>query len=291
MKKYQNLIKKVLNTGTMQQNRTGVEAISTPGEMLKFDLRDSFPAVTTKKLAFKMVKGELIGFMRGYQNAEDFRGLGCKIWDQNANENEAWLRNPNRKGIDDLGRIYGAQWISWRKADGTEINQLAVAVDTILKDPTNRRIIVNAWRPDEFDQMALPPCHVLYQFIVNVKENTLNLCMYQRSCDVFLGVPFNIASASLLLSIVARLTGYTPGVFTHFLADTHIYKNHIDQCNQVLARKPFESPGLVIDNSVMKLHKTCNEKAIVTAINKIEPDDISLLGYRSHEAIKADMAV
>jgi thymidylate synthase len=292
MKQYLGLLKDVLENGTRQANRTGIDAISLPGAMLKFNLKDGFPAVTTKKLAFKACKGELVGFLRGYSSAADFRSLGCNIWDQNANENAAWLTNPNRKGEDDLGRIYGVQWRDWKIEDtfvktgdnqyefieGQSIDQVQRAIDTIKNDPTNRRIIVNAWRPDEFDQMALPPCHVLYQFIVNVEKNELNLCMYQRSCDLFLGVPFNIASASLFLSIMAKLTGLNPGTFTHFLADAHIYINHIDQVNEQLSREPLPLPKLVLSSRDWDL-------------NTITPDDISLEGYQSHASIKAEMAV
>lgn len=204
MKQYQDYLRTILEQGTWQSNRTGVDAISIPGHMLKFDLKEGFPAITTKRLFFNSVKGELLGFLRGYNNAADFRSLGCKIWDANANDRgqgpvpNSWLTNPNRKGEDHLGRIYGCQWRDWktyRKIDnkfsegygfyteGESIDQVQRAIDTIKNDPTNRRIIINAWRPDEFDQMALPPCHVLYQFLVNVERKELNLVMYQRSVE------------------------------------------------------------------------------------------------------------
>lgn len=289
MRNYLDLCSEILENGTRQSNRTGVDAISLPGAMLKFDLRKGFPIVTTKRLAFNACKGELLAFLRGYTNAADFRKLGCNFWDQNANENKAWLANPNRKGVDDLGRIYGAQWRSWAGAmndDWTEqknpIDQVQVAIDTIKNDPTNRRIIINAWRPDEFNQMALPPCHVLYQFLVNVEQNTLHLCMYQRSCDMFLGVPMNISSAALFLSIMSELTGYRPGTFTHFLADAHIYVNHVDQVREQLSREPRELPELVLRSSYVKQWQT---------IEDFETDDIQLRGYDPHPAIRAEMAV
>lgn len=198
MKNYQQMLSHILEHGTTQSNRTGVKAISVPGYMLQFDLSKGFPAVTTKKLAFKTMVGELIGFLRGYSSAAQFRSLGCNIWDQNANENKAWLENPNRKGDDDLGRIYGVQWRDWSEYRGedqclTDLNgdapayirgtfdQVQNAIDTIRSDPTNRRIIISAWRPDEFALMALPPCHVLYQFIVDTTNCKLNMCLYQRS--------------------------------------------------------------------------------------------------------------
>ena len=287
MKQYQDLLRDVLENGTRQANRTGIDAISLPGAMLKFNLKDGFPAITTKKLAFKACKAELIAFLRGYDNAAQFRELGCNFWDQNANENKAWLANPNRKGGDDLGRIYGVQWRDWRTHDSYDsewgtyhksVDQVQNAIETIRKDPTNRRIIINAWRPDEFNHMALPPCHVLYQFIVNVEKRELNLCMYQRSCDMFLGVPMNIASAALFLSIMAKLTGYDPGTFTHFLADAHLYVNCIDQAKEQLSRTPMDLPRLALSDREW-------------SIDTIEPDDIQLIGYQSHPAIKAEMAV
>ena len=242
MKQLLDLYQTILDTGVQQPNRTGIDTLMIPGAMLRFDLREGFPAVTTKALAFKAVKGELIGFLRGYQNAEQFRKLGCNIWNQNANENTQWLANPNRKGIDDLGRIYGAQWVDWKCEPQIDemtgfrytpaINQVQEVIKKLHTNPTDRRMIINAWRPDEFDQMALPPCHVLYQFLADSKSKVLHLCMYQRSCDMFLGVPFNIASASLFLTIMANHSGYTAGTFTHFLADAHIYTNHIDQVKE-----------------------------------------------------------
>lgn len=273
---------------------------------MKFDLQQGFPAVTTKRLYFDAVKGELIGFLRGCDNAALFRDLKCNIWNANANDPgtpespNKWLTNPNRKGQDDLGRIYGVQWRGWRGAprivnaeptgrdesniqfmaevEYDVIDQVQLAVDTIKNDPTNRRIIINAWRPDEFGAMALPPCHVMYQFLVNVERKELNLCMYQRSCDSFLGVPFNIASASLFLSIIAKLTGYTPRWFTHFLADAHIYNNHIEQVNTMLSREPHALPKLVLSDREWNF-------------DTIEPSDIDLQDYVYHGALSGAMAV
>jgi thymidylate synthase len=292
MKQYHDLLQTILDTGIQQANRTGIDTLTLPGAMMKFDLRDGFPAVTTKKLAFNTMKGELIGFMRGYTNAADFRKLGCPIWDQNANENKQWLNSKWRKGTDDLGRIYGAQWRNWTSESASkDIDQLANAINTIIENPTDRRIIINAWRPDEFSMMALPPCHVLYQFLPDVKNNVLHLCMYQRSCDMFLGVPFNIASASLLLSIVAHITGYTPGTFTHFLADAHIYVNHIDQVKEQLGREPYPLPTLWINPGLKSIATELNLKHIGQLLDDIEPHDIGLDNYQHHDAIKAPMAV
>ena len=283
MQNYHDLLADVLENGTWQANRTGIDAISMPGAMLKFDLAQGFPAITSKRLAWKAVRGELIGFLRGIDNAAGFRALGCNVWNQNANENTAWLANPHRRGEDDLGRVYGVQWRHWRCEDGREIDQVMQALRTIHDNPQDRRIIINAWRPDEFEQMALPPCHVLYQFIVNVERGELNLCMYQRSGDAFLGIPFNIASASLLLSIFAHITGYTPRHFTHFIADAHIYRNHVDQVRELLSRTPGPLPRLAINPRVPQFEASW--------IDRIEPEDFELLDYHPQAAIKAPMAV
>jgi len=288
MQQYLDLMADVLDNGTRQANRTGIDAISLPGAMLKFDLRKGFPAVTTKRLAYKSSLAEMIAFVRGYDNAAQFRALGCKFWDQNANENAQWLANPHRSGADDLGRVYGVQWRDWRGSDGGSFDQLAGALDTIRKDPTNRRIIISAWRPDEFSQMALPPCHVLYQFLVNVEQNTLNLCMFQRSADLGLGVPMNIFGASWLLSLVARLTGYQAGVFTHFLSDAHIYVNHIDQVREQIQRRPHALPRLRIDDRVPEFHR---DGFHPEWLDLVEPSDFSLEGYSHEPAINMAMAV
>jgi thymidylate synthase len=295
MKQLLDLYQTILDSGVQQPNRTGIDTLMIPGAMLRFDLREGFPAVTTKKLAFKAIKGELIGFLRGYQNAAQFRELGCNIWDQNANENTQWLTNPNRKGTDDLGRIYGAQWTDWRcelQYDGAtgnwyipSINQVQEVLNKLHTNPTDRRMIISAWRPDEFDQMALPPCHVLYQFLADSKNKVLHLCMYQRSCDMFLGVPFNIASASLFLSVMANMSGYTAGTFTHFLADAHIYMNHLDQVKEQISRTPYDLPTLKYTGP------TTSTMPITGWENCIQPDHFELVNYHHHKAIKAPMAV
>ena len=322
MQQYHDLLETILSTGSRQANRTGVDAISVPGAMMRFNLQEGFPAITTKKLAFGMVKAELLGFFRGYQSAQEFRDLGCKVWDQNANENQAWLSNSNRKGTDDLGRIYGAQWTDWRdwrevrsyeakedlvrqgysllgmhankggQADSyivrKGINQLEGALEQIINNPTNRRIIINSWRPDEFDQMALPPCHVMAQFLVNVEKGELHCCMTQRSCDFFLGIPFNIASYALFLEIMARLSGLKAGTFTHFCADSHVYVNHVDNVKEQLSRKHFEAPRLYLGSAIKQVFSKEDIKGVFERINL---EDIALVNYQSHDAIKASMAV
>lgn len=308
MKQYYDYLDTIMSEGTIQANRTGVKALTTNGLSMRFDLQQGFPATTLKSLAMKPVIGELLGFIRARTNAKDFRELGCKIWDGNANSDgvdpegniipNKWLTNPARQGEDDLGLIYGAMWRHWPNAlesnnglfDGS-IDQLATCIQQILTDPTNRRIIFSAWRPDLFPLMALPPCHVLYQFIVNVETNELNLCMYQRSADSFLGVPFNIASASLLLSLVARLTGYTPKRFTHFIGDAHIYVNHLAQVATMLSREPKALPTLVLSEEITELPKHATQQEIDYALHMIEPRHIWLENYDPHPALKGAMAV
>lgn len=286
VKQYLDLLRQVLENGRWSNNRTGIPTLQISGAMLQFDLRKGFPAVTTKKLAFNAVKGELIGFIRGYDNAAAFRKLGCNVWDQNANENKTWLESPYRKCTDDLGRIYGRQWRAWDSHGRHPIDQLKRAVETIQADPTSRRIIVNAWNPGELDQMALPPCHMLFQLLPNPETNTLSMCMYQRSCDMFLGVPFNIASYALLLEMISAVTGYDAGELTMFMADVHIYQNHIDQVKLQLTRDPQPLPELSILPQFFERSSTPMGR-----LEKAEPSDFNLLGYNHNEPIKAEMAV
>jgi thymidylate synthase len=296
-------------------NRTGVGTFASVGHMLKFDLRAGFPAVTTKKLAFNAVKGELLGFFRGYDNAADFRALGCKVWDQNANETPSWVNNPHRKGTDDLGRIYGVQWTKWRdtriartpgemdklaaagyplvahdKERGVavyerEINQLEDALRTLLTNPYDRRIIISAWRPDEIDQMSLPACHVAYQFVA-MPDNTLHVTMWQRSTDAFLGWPFNQASTALLLALMARLCGRLPATVTMFSTDTHVYENHVDQVKAQVERAPYALPQLLLSENI----QVTSVAELKGVFERIEPSDISLSEYEHHPALPAPMA-
>lgn len=290
MNNYLELLKQIRDTGQREPNRTGVDTLTLPGAMLKFDLRDGFPAVTTKKLFFDKVKGELIGFLRGYSNAADFRALGCTVWDQNANENASWLANENRKGEDDLGRIYGVQWRQWNAdtyygEDSMVVDQIAIALGEVRNNPQSRRIIVNAWNPAELDKMALPPCHIMFQLLPR-SDGTLHMVMYQRSCDMFLGVPFNIASYALLLELFSIWTGRQAATLTMFLADAHIYVNHLDQVNEQLAREPFAPPKLWV-----RYPKNVCSLTIEQILNDLEPADIHLSDYQHHDAIKAPMAV
>lgn len=323
MKQYLDLVRAILETGTWQENRTGIRTISMPGAMLRFDMQAGFPAVTTKKLAFKSAIGELVGFLRASRSAADFRDLGCKVWDANANDNPQWLANPYREGPDDLGSVYGVQWRQWPaykvldidasariddalargyhivtqfEEGGVEkvllykaIDQLRQCLDTIIQKPTDRRILFHGWNPAVLEEIALPACHLLYQFLPNVTRREISLCLFIRSNDVGLGTPFNLAEGAALLALVGRLTGYTPRWFTYFIGDAHIYENQLDMLQQQLERTPYESPKLVIDERVPAYAETGHYQP--EWLEKIEPSDFSLVGYRHHEPLTAPMAV
>lgn len=326
MRQYNELIRHVRDNGQREPNRTGIDTITTPGEMLKFDLREGFPAVTTKKLAFNAVKGELIGFLRGVTSAADFRALGCKVWDKNANDPglqgfpNAWLTNKHRKGTDDLGPVYGSQWrnwlgepavttapsersdfnpavipvidFAWNGSVGSvtqkRIDQLAQALHDVRHNSQSRRILVTAWNPAVLDRIALPACHILFQLLPR-SDGTLHMCMYQRSCDLFLGIPFNIASYALLLELFARWTGRTAATLTMFLADTHIYVNHLDQVEEQLSREPFPLPTLDLE-AVMPVGDPTT-MSLDSLIDCLNPEGIKLVNYQHHPAIDASMAV
>lgn len=273
MKQYHDILQKVLEYGTERIDRTGVGTKAIFGEVMKFKMSDGFPAVTTKKLAFNTMKAELLWFLKGSSDNKILNEMGCHIWDANANA-DYW--KPKAKFDGDLGRVYGVQWRSWAKADGTTLDQIKELIQKIKTNPTDRRMIVTAWNPGELDQMALPPCHMFFQVFVN--NNKLSLAMYQRSADMFLGVPFNIASYSLLLHMIAHVTGLEPDEFTHFLGDTHIYLNHVEQVKEQLSRTEFPLPKLWLNPEVKD-------------IDSFTMDDIKLIDYQSHPAIKAEMAV
>ena len=281
MKQYLDLLQEILATENWQENRTGIRTKMLPGAMMKFDMEEGFPLGTYRKLPIKSTIAELVGFLRGVQSSNEFEELGCKFWKQNADENEAWLKNPYRKGQGDLGRIYGAQWRTWATSDGQTLDQIKALLNDLSNNPSSRRIIVNAWRPDEFNQMALPPCHVLHQVLVEQATGKLHMTMYQRSCDMFLGVPANIASYSALLHLYARISGYKPGTFTWFGADVHIYENHVEQVKEILGRDSLPLPQLQISERIIKNFP----------IDEVEPSDFILLNYESHSPITAPMAV
>lgn len=268
---YLRIVNNILDNGTWQMNeRTGKRCLFYHGDMMKFDLSSGhFPLLTTKQMKYKSMIGELIGFLRGVNNAKDFRDLKCKFWDANANESVHWLENPNRKGEDDLGRIYGVQARDWKKSDGSSVDQLRIVVDKLSRGIDDRRLIVSHWNVGELDKMALVPCHMTYQF--GIRDGHLDLCMYQRSCDVPLGIPMNIASYALLLNIVAKMTGLKPGIFTHFMWNIHIYEDQIENIKKQVIREPLDAPKLVINDG--------RDLNTVDDLDKLEVDDFNFINY------------
>jgi len=264
MQQYLELLRQVRAHGTPKSDRTGVGTFSIFGYQMRFDLAAGFPAVTTKKLHFRSIVHELLWFLRGDTNVRTLRENGVTIWDEWADADG------------DLGPIYGAQWRSWRGADGRSIDQLGRVVAELRADPDSRRLVVSAWNVGELDAMALPPCHALFQFYV--ASGRLSCQLYQRSADVFLGVPFNIASYALLTMMVAQVTGYRPGEFIHTLGDAHLYRNHVEQADLQLARAPYPPPALWLNPQV-------------TDLDAFRFADIEIRGYQSHPAIPAPIAI
>ena len=264
MKQYLDLLDHVLKNGVEKQDRTGTGTISVFGYQMRFNLEDGFPLMTTKKLHLKSIIHELIWFISGDTNIKYLKDNGVKIWNE-------WA---DQEG--NLGPVYGYQWRSWPTADGRKIDQLSNVISNIKTSPESRRHLVNAWNVGEIDKMALPPCHILFQFYV--AGGKLSCQLYQRSADIFLGVPFNIASYSLLTMMVAQISGLKPGEFIHTFGDAHIYLNHIDQVKIQLAREPFPLPEMVIDHSV-------------DDILKFRYDHFSLINYTTHPGIKGKISV
>ncbi len=264
MQQYLNLLDHVLKNGVEKSDRTGTGTISTFGYQMRFNLKDGFPLVTTKKLHLRSIIHELLWFLQGATNTRYLHDHKVTIWDE-------WA-DPEGN----LGPIYGYQWRSWPKANGTSVDQITQVIDSIKHQPDSRRHIVSAWNVGELDKMALPPCHLLFQFYVANGE--LSCMMYQRSCDIFLGVPFNIASYALLTLMMAQVTGLKPGVFIHTLGDAHIYLNHLDQVKLQLTRNPFPLPE-------MKLNP------LITNLFHFRFDDFTLQNYQAHPHIKGDIAV
>lgn len=274
MKQYLDALKHIMESGTDKPNRTGIDTRAVFGLPMRFNLREGFPAVTTKKLAFRLVKAELLWFLMGSSDVRKLREMDCHIWDANANA-DYW--KPKARFEGDVGRIYGVQWRKWKSPYSQEpIDQLRQVIEKIKKDPYDRRLIVSAWNPADLDKMALPPCHLLFHFFV--ADNRLSLLMYQRSCDMFLGVPFNIASYSLLLSMVSQITGLEPGEFVHVLGDAHIYHNHFEQVKTQLSRSAYPLPKLWLNKEIKD-------------IDDFKMEDIKLVDYKHHEPIRAQMAV
>ena len=297
-KQYHNLLEHILTHGTKVEDRTGVGTLSVLGYQMKFDLSEGFPAVTTKKLAWRAVVGELLWFLEGSTDERRLAELTygkhrtelvdkTTIWTANANEQGRQLGYVNNDFRKELGPVYGAQWRNWKRSWGEEgFDQLSNLVHDIKNNPTSRRLILTAWNPLAIPDMALPPCHVLAQF--RVLNGKLSCMLTQRSADSFLGVPFNIASYSLLTHLLARECNLEPGHFIHSIFDVHIYLNHIDQVKEQLTRKPYNPPRLIIDES-FDLGPILHIKSSRFSLDA--SSKMRLENYKSHDAIKAPMAV
>src|SRR5574344_1631402 len=264
MKQYLDLLQRVLDEGTAKSDRTGTGTISVFGHQMRFDLSEGFPMLTTKKLHLKSIVYELLWFLNGDTNVKYLQDHGVRIWNEWADANG------------DLGHIYGYQWRSWPDYNGGFIDQISEAIHTLKTNPDSRRIIVSAWNVADIPHMNLPPCHILFQFYV--ANNRLSMQLYQRSADIFLGVPFNIASYALLLQMVAQVTGLQAGDFVHTLGDAHIYLNHLDQVKLQLSRDPRPLPQ-------MKINPDVND------IFKFEFEDFSLENYNPHPHIKGEVSI
>ena len=264
MRQYLDLLNHVLEHGDKKEDRTGTGTISVFGYQMRFDLSEKFPLLTTKKVHLKSVIHELLWFLKGSTNIGYLKENGVSIWDEWADENG------------DLGPVYGSQWRSWQTSDGTTIDQISNLIENIKSNPDSRRLIVSAWNVGEVDKMKLPPCHCFFQFYV--ANDKLSCQLYQRSADIFLGVPFNIASYALLTLMIAQVTNLTPGEFVHTLGDAHIYSNHIEQVKQQLSREAKDLP-------IMKINPHVKD------IFSFKYDDFEILNYDPHPLIKAPVAV
>ena len=264
MKQYLDLLQKIMDEGADRDDRTGVGNRSIFGCQMRFDLQKGFPLLTTKKLHLRSIIYELLWLLRGDSNIKFLQDNGVTIWDE-------WA---DKKG--ELGPVYGVQWRKWKSADGKTIDQISEIVERIKSNPNDRRLIVSAWNVGEISKMALPPCHMMFQFYV--AKGKLSCMMYQRSCDTFLGVPFNIASYSLLTMMVAQVCSLKPGVFVHTLGDTHIYKNHFNQVKEQLKRKPRKLPTMIINPEVKNIFD-------------FKYEDFELVGYNPYPGIQAPIAV
>ena len=264
MKQYLELLKRVQAEGVFKGDRTGTGTTSIFGHQMRFDMADGFPLLTTKKLHIKSIVHELLWFLKGDTNVKYLQDNGVRIWNEWADENG------------DLGHIYGYQWRSWPDYKGGSIDQISEVVEQIKNNPNSRRLIVSAWNVADIDNMNLPPCHAFFQFYV--ADGKLSLQLYQRSADVFLGVPFNIASYALLTHMIAQVCGLDVGEFIHTTGDTHLYLNHIEQARLQLSRTPYQLPTLKLNESI-------------TDINDFKYEDIAIENYESHPHIKASVAV
>ena len=264
MRQYLDLLEHVLINGKPHQDRTGTGTLSIFGYQMRFDLSEGFPIITTKKLHLKSVIHELLWFLNGDTNIQYLQENGVRIWNEWADKDG------------NLGHIYGYQWRSWPTPEGNHFDQISWLINEIKTNPISRRLIVNAWNVGELDKMKLPPCHILFQFYVN--EGKLSCQLYQRSADIFLGVPFNIASYALLTLMIAQVTGLEPGDFVHTFGDAHIYNNHVEQVKLQLTRDPYPLPRMQINPSVKDIFK-------------FKYEDFELINYQAHPHIKGDVSV
>ncbi len=282
MRKYNSLLLEIMETGSDRKGRNGFTRGVFTRE-LRFNMADGFPATTTKTLAFRSVAAELFWFMSGSSDNRILQKLGCEIWTANANA-PYWKDKAKFEG--DLGRVYGVQWRDWRRPDGGSVDQLKTIINRIKADPNDRRLIVTAWNPGELEEMALPPCHMIFQFFVT--NGKLSLHMLQRSCDMFLGVPFNIASYALMLHLVAQFTNLIPDELILTLGDAHIYHDHFDAVREQLSREPYPLPQLWLNPKLKSLED-------IDVKHLKSPDDIKewvrLENYQHHPSIKAAMSV
>jgi len=264
MRQYLNLLEHVLEHGTPKADRTGTGTIAVFGYQMRFDLGDSFPLLTTKKLHLRSIIHELLWFLMGDSNVRYLQENGVRIWNEWADE------------AGELGPVYGVQWRAWRGADDQIVDQISQVIEQIKTNPDSRRHIVSAWNVAEIEKMALPPCHLMFQFFV--ADGRLSCQLYQRSADIFLGVPFNIASYALLTRMVAQVTGLKPGEFVHTLGDAHLYNNHLEQARLQISRQPYPPPVMKINPDVSSIFDFCYE-------------DFELVGYSAHPHIKAEISV
>lgn len=264
MRQYLDLVQNILDHGVKKGDRTGTGTLSMFGYQMRFNLQDGFPSLTTKKLHFKSIIYELIWFLNGDTNIKYLNDHGVRIWDEWADEHG------------ELGPVYGAQWRSWNTGDGRSVDQISQVIEQIKTNPNSRRLIVSAWNVAEIENMALPPCHTLFQFYV--ANGRLSCQLYQRSADVFLGVPFNIASYALLTMMIAQVCDLEAGDFVHTLGDAHLYLNHLEQARLQLTRQPYPLPQMRINPAVK-------------SIFDLEYEDFELLNYQAHPSIKAEISV
>lgn len=283
MRQYLDLCQRIIDDGHWVENkRTGIRCLTVINADLEYDVANNkFPLITTRKSFYKAAIAELLGYLRGYSNAEQFRAIGCNTWNANANENQAWLNNPHRKGEDDMGRVYGVQGRGWQKPDGTSLDQLAKIVENLKNGVDDRAEILTFYNPGEFEMGCLRPCMHTHTF--SLLGDTLHLTSYQRSCDVPLGLNFNQIQCFVLLALMAQITGHKPGKAYHKIVNAHIYENQLELMRDVqLKREPFDSPQLRINPKITSLED------IETWVSK---DDFEVIGYQHHEAIKYPFAV